>query len=347
MEDRDLWVLEITAKPGRHTPGIPEFKYVANMHGDEVVGKEMLLLLTKYMCEKYLDDDRITRLVNGTRMHFLYSMNPDGYEMASKYQQKHQQNFGKLKMKDSPGRLNANGVDLNRNFPDQYGTDQLNRINEPEVKAVMNWTKSIPFVLSANLHGGSLVANYPYDDSPEDYANTNSNVKILESRQRNSAIQHKKNPTDDHELFQHLATVYSKAHPTMHFGNPCVEFQDEHFPGGITNGAEWYSVTGGMQDWNYVRAQVMEITIEMGCDKFPNASQLLSLWNDHREPMILFIEQIHHNVHGFVRSSIGTLIPRAAIIFDHSHHTVYSTQYGDYFRLSLPGRHNITIVADG
>ena len=60
------------------------------------------------------------------------------------------------------GRENANRVDLNRNFPDQFAkpTDPL----QPETKAVMAWLKQIPFVLSANLHGGSLVANYPYDN---------------------------------------------------------------------------------------------------------------------------------------------------------------------------------------
>lgn len=51
------------------------------------------------------------------------------------------------------GRNNTNNFDLNRNFPDQFAN--ITEPRQPETKAAMKWLKSIPFVLSANLHGGT------------------------------------------------------------------------------------------------------------------------------------------------------------------------------------------------
>lgn len=151
------------------------------MHGNEVVGRELMLHLIQVLLEGYKREDDIQHLVDETRIHILPSMNPDGWEMSVEGD-----------CNSEKGRGNWNGYDLNRDFPDQFKshldhpvqvkTDQskshldhpvqlktdkskyhLDHPVQVETGAVIEWIHSIPFVLSANLHGGSLVANYPFD----------------------------------------------------------------------------------------------------------------------------------------------------------------------------------------
>eukprot|EP00493_Phyllostaurus_siculus_P001456 UN01464 len=51
-QNRQLWVMEITDNPGKHEPGEPEVEYIANIHGNEVLGREILLQLIKHLCER-------------------------------------------------------------------------------------------------------------------------------------------------------------------------------------------------------------------------------------------------------------------------------------------------------
>lgn len=316
VKDHELFVMVISDNPEIHEHGEPEFKYVANMHGNEVVGRELLLNLIEYLCRNYGYDPEVTRLVNSTRIHIMPSMNPDGYEVAAEGD-----------ISSYVGRNNSNNFDLNRNFPDQFVT--ITDPRQPETLAVMNWLKSIPFVLSANLHGGSLVVNYPYDDDKD-------------------GISHYSKSPDD-EVFQQLARAYSEENALMHEGHPCADlYPGEYFEDGITNGAQWYTVPGGMQDWNYLNTNCFEVTIELGCVKFPKADELPQYWEQNRRALLQFIHQVHTGVKGTV-SDIrdGKGIPNATISVDGIDHNVTTASGGDYWRLLISGTYSITASADG
>ena len=63
--------------------GEPEFRYTAGLHGNEALGRELLLLLMQFLCKEYNDDNpRVRRLVDGVRIHLVPSLNPDAYELA-------------------------------------------------------------------------------------------------------------------------------------------------------------------------------------------------------------------------------------------------------------------------
>ncbi|XP_065663619.1 carboxypeptidase D isoform X1 [Hydra vulgaris] len=316
VQGRELWVMELSNKPGIHTPGRPEFKYVANMHGNEVVGRECTLLLLQFLCENYKTSLEIQSIVNNSRIHFMPSMNPDGYENS------HEGDRQELR-----GRNNANDVDLNRDFPDQFDKENISYSFQPETQAMMKWISNSSFVLSVNLHGGALVANYPFDDSPTG--------------------EDKYTASPDDTLFRYLATTYANAHPMMHFGNGCPEDPQETFNNGITNGAEWYSVKGGMQDYNYLHSNDFEITIEMGCYKFPPNDRLKPYWDGHKVPLLRIAMEMFKGVKGFIKATSGFPIANASVSVSGIKHNVYSLKDGDYFRLLMPGNYIITVSAKG
>ncbi|CAL4064786.1 unnamed protein product, partial [Meganyctiphanes norvegica] len=317
VQGRDLWVMVVSSSPYEHIVGQPNVKYVANMHGNEAVGREMLLHLIEHLAKNYATDDYIKWLLDNTRIHIMPSMNPDGFEVAKEGT-----------CQGGVGRYNARGFDLNRNFPDYF--KQNNKRSQPETEAVKQWVSKIQFVISANLHGGALVASYPFDNSPNTIFQQFDSTPSL---------------TPDDDVFKHLSSMYSFNHETMHLGLPCKPGAPT-FTNGTTNGAAWYPLTGGMQDYNYVWHGNMDITIEMSCCKYPPAEELPKFWSDNQKALVHFFGEVHRGVRGFVKDEYNQPIEGASIKIKGRDVGFQTTKYGEYWRVLLPGRYTIEVYAE-
>ena len=148
----------------------PMVKLVGNIHGNEPVGRELLIHFARYILTaaktpKNQRDSLAQRAANILKMTDLWilpSMNPDGFKRAKE---------GKCSGDGySSGRTNAGFKDLNRDFPTWKDMQILRQGNEShdifksrqqEINLVMRWILDNPFVLSACFHDGAVVVGYP------------------------------------------------------------------------------------------------------------------------------------------------------------------------------------------
>uniref|UniRef100_A0A3Q4GF77 Carboxypeptidase X (M14 family), member 1a n=1 Tax=Neolamprologus brichardi TaxID=32507 RepID=A0A3Q4GF77_NEOBR len=320
-----LYVMEISDNPGKHEIGEPEFRYVAGMHGNEALGRELVLNLMQYMCKEYKKgNQRIVRLVTETRIHLLPSMNPDGYEGA----------YVKV---DNPTTTlclrtyisyNCSSVKHNdfKHFKKSLDPLTLRR----ETRAVISWMQDIPFVLSANLHGGELVVTYPFDCT-RDWAPQEDT------------------PTADNAFFRWLASVYASTNLVM--ANPdrrICHYEDFQLHNNIINGGAWHTVPGSMNDFSYLHTNCFEVTVELSCDKFPHVSELPIEWENNKESLLVYMEQVHRGIKGVVRDKLTKKGIADAIIKVEDHdHDIRSATDGDYWRLLNPGEYKVIVWAVG
>ncbi|TRY88144.1 hypothetical protein DNTS_029451 [Danionella cerebrum] len=341
-----MYAMEISDNPGEHEMGEPEFRYTAGLHGNEALGRELLLLLMQFLCKEYKDDNpRVRRLVENIRIHLVPSLNPDAYELAYE--------MGSEMGNWALGHWTEEGYDIFQNFPDLnsvlWGAEDrgwvprivpnhhipipenfLNGSVAAETKAIMSWMERTPFVLGANLQGGEKIVAYPFDmqrpprvsagaPSAVEYHNMNEETWARIQRQNEGALRE----TADETLFRWLAMTYAHSHLTMTENQRGSCHTDDITGGqGIINRASWKPIVGSMNDFSYLHTNCFEISIFLGCDKFPHESELAHEWENNREALLAFIEQgIKHDI-------------KAAAT-------------GDFWRLLNPGEYRVSARADG
>ncbi|EPQ16814.1 Inactive carboxypeptidase-like protein X2 [Myotis brandtii] len=124
---------------------------------------------------------------------------------------------------------------------------------------------------------------------------------------------------------------------------------DDHVFRWAHRGRNFLSAVGlaGLNDFSYLHTNCFELSIYVGCDKFPHESELPEEWENNRESLIVFMEQVHRGIKGLVTDSHGKGIPDAIISVEGINHDVRTASDGDYWRLLNPGEYVVTAKADG
>ncbi len=215
-------------------------------------------------------------------------------------------------------RYNANGVDPNRNFPDPVAGDHPDgEAWQLETLAMMDFANNHHFTISTNWHGGAEVFNYPWDTKYELH------------------------PDDDWWIYTGRQWA-----DTVHLHSNTGYFTDLN--DGITNGAAWYIVQGGRQDYMNYFHHCREVTIELSAEKLPPANQMPYFWEAQYRSMLNHIEQANYGIRGTVTDTDGN--PVEAKIFIDAHDAdgswvMSSSVHGDYYRPIKAGTYTVTVSA--
>lgn len=293
------------------TEGKPKFLYSSTIHGDETTGYIMMLRLIETLLTQQ-DLPEVKNVLDNIDLFIAPNTNPDGTYHGGNH------------TVNGATRSNAYGVDMNRNYPDPVdGPHPDGEDYAYETELMMQFAEDYQFTMAANYHGGAEVMNYPWDNNYERHA--------------------------DDAWWQLISREYADlCQDAAQSTDPYYMTDEEN---GITNGADWYRIGGGRQDYMNYYQQCREITIECSTIKCPSASQLPTFWEYNYDAIFAYMNQVLCGIHGTVKDA-ATQQPLEATIEILNHDQNYSiveTQLpsGDFHRPIKAGTYTVEIKANG
>ena len=286
----------------------PEFMYSATIHGDETAGYVFTLRLAYELLSDYGSDPVATRLIDSLEIYINPLANPDGT-----YANSDTSIWGAT-------RFNANGFDLNRNFPDPENGNLPGGPRQIEALNMMNFMEGLNIHMSANLHGGTEVLNYPWDTWQKRHADDNWFIHIC----------------------REYADSAQAASPSGY-----MTFQNN----GITNGYDWYTIAGGRQDYTTFFLRGREVTFELSNSKVLPSSQLENYYGYNRSGMLNYMAQALYGLQGKVKDSLSGAPLQASVnipTHDKDQSSVFSDSiHGFYVRYLDSGNYDLVFSAPG
>lgn len=304
---RDLLFAKISPQVNERRP-VPQFMYTSTMHGDETAGFILSLRLIHHLLTNYGEDDAITDLINNVEIWICPNENPDGT---------YRYNNATLA---GATRGNINGIDLNRNYPNPVNNPW--QAQQPETTAMINFTDTMNFIISANMHGGIELVNFPFDS--------------WTSNQNKHA---------DHDWWEFVMHEYVD---TVHAHSPAGYMTG--MGDGVTHGGDWYVIYGSRQDYfNYYKS-CREFTLELSNQKLLNPALLPAHWNYNYRSLLNYIRQSTYGLHGIIYDH-ETGEPLLAEIYVPGHDSDNSQvhtalPHGNYNRPLLEGTYDIRYSAE-
>ena len=275
---RQLLVAHLNNRTG---VGKPKFLYASTIHGDETTGWMLLLRLIDYLLENP-EEPEVQTVMDNLDLYFCPNINPDGTYRGGE------------NTVNGAQRENAQGIDMDRNYPDPHqGPHPDGNPYAPETEWMMALAQQQHFTMAAIFHGGAEVIRYPWDNTYTLHA--------------------------DDAWFQLISHEYADL---THVESPSYMTD---YNNGVTNGAQWYMIGGGLQDYLNGYAQCRAISIHCSNTKLPSPSQMPSFWYRNKNSLFALMNQCLYGIHGTVIDPTTSSLLEGATITLVNHDDQYST----------------------
>jgi carboxypeptidase T len=166
-ENRDIWALKLSDDVTTNDTDEPDVLIMGGLHAREIMGIEVPMYALNYLINNYGINETCTKYVNTREVWFVPMCNPDGHVYVEG-----NNDWRKNRRPTTGGNI---GVDLNRNWGYQWGTDAASSpypddetyigpspFSEAETQAVRDLALRQRFATSVSFHSYSQLVLYPW-----------------------------------------------------------------------------------------------------------------------------------------------------------------------------------------